>query len=341
MTFRESISSLYEETKKLQTGKEIISEDDVVKAFVILNFIKYENIADVFLGCASLNLLNTYIKQPNAKIDYTFRKHMDNFLKGIEDLDFTTKLKVFYDEKDNLITFVFWSFQFSFHCVRYNSVVQKLERGTIEWDGIRKQLCAETIFDFALSNNYISDRTLGGDSLSKMVDEESELYFEGGYRFIKGKLIKVRNNKKVIEKEDLYDKNYIRKKLIECQDRPVILTGRFKKVWNKHVTFTNIRPFLPGNNSLTICNHINLYRPDVEKVYNIKDFEKDKRYFIIGRCEEYPHSFRMGVCLDLTIKPSPLFRVRDIHMLPDDIYSICHRFDLNEFRSNKNRHVKL
>lgn len=341
MTFRESVQLLYEKTKKLQTNVEVIGEDDVVKAFVILNYIDYQNIADVFLGCASLNLLNTYIKQPNTQINYTFRKHMHNFIKGIEDVGIRTKLKVYFDVDDNLITFCFWEFQFSFHGVRFNEVVRNLQHGKIVWDGIRKQKCAKTIFDFASSNEFLSNKTLDGKKLEELIENEIEIYKTGGYRFIKGKLIKVRGNHKDIKFDDEYDRNYIRKKLIECQDRPVILIGTFAKVWENHVTFTTIRPYLRGNNTLTICNHINLYRPDVETVFNIDNLIKGKKYYIIGWCKQYPHSDRMGVNLDLSIKPSPLFKVGSKDNMPTDIFSVCHRFDLEEFRSNKNRHLLL
>ena len=341
MTFRESVLSLYKEVKNLQEKNEVISEADVVRAFVVLNYIEYCNVADVFLGCSSLNLLNTYIKQPDAKINYTFRKHMHNFIKGIEDVGVKTKLKVYFDEEDNLITFAFWEFQFSFHGVRFNDVVKNLQRGNIEWDGIRKQKCAKTIFDFALSNDCITDKTLDGRCLKEVVDNEAKLYETGGYRFIKGKLIRIRNNHKEIKEEDKYDKNYIRKKLYACQDRPVILIGTFAKVWAKHVTFITIRPYLRGNKTITICNHINLFRPDVERVFNINDFIKGKKYYIIGRCHPYPNSDRMGVNLDLTIVPSPIIKVAAKDNMPLDIFSKCHRFDLEEFRSNKNKHLLL
>ena len=55
MTFKEALQSLQKEVIALQDNTEVISEDDVVKAFVVLNYIDYQNIADAFLGCASLN----------------------------------------------------------------------------------------------------------------------------------------------------------------------------------------------------------------------------------------------------------------------------------------------
>jgi hypothetical protein len=341
MTFKEALQSLQKEVIALQDNTEVIGEDDVVKAYVVLNYIDYQNIADAFLGCASLNLLNTYARQPDAKIGYLFRAHFYNFFKGIEDLDLKTKLKIYYDEDDRLMVFSFWDFQFSFHNIRYNDVVRKLDCGKVEWDGIRKQRCAETIFDFALSNNYISNKTLSGNSLTMLVDDEIDLYEEGGYRFIIGKLIRIKDNYRPIEVEDRYDKNYLRTKLLECQDRPVILIGKFVKVWKNHVTFITIRPYIPGVRTTTICNHVNLYRPDVETVMDINQLEKGRKYYIIGRCTQYPHSFRMGIKLDLSIKPSPLVRLSDMLNMPTDLFSVCHRFDLDEFKSNKNKHLRL
>ena len=51
-------------------------------------------------------------------------------------------------------------------------------------------------------------------------------------------------------------KNYMRVKLCEPRNEPVILIGTFKKVWPKHVTFTTIRPYIKGIQTITICTKL-------------------------------------------------------------------------------------
>ena len=344
MTFRDSVLNLVGIAKQKQLSCEVITEEDVVRSFIILNYAKYASIADLFMGCAALNLLNAYVKQDNAQIDYTFRRHMLNVLKAIEDLEIQKKLEVTYDETNQMITFSFWGFMFSFQGERKSELIKRIQHISIPWDGIRKQRCAKTIFDFAINNNYRTDMTLGGNTkLSSMIQDAVIKYQKGKYRFIHGKLICVANwERDKNDRDDEYEKNYIREKLFACQDRPVILTGIFKRVWDRHITFTTIKPYIQGCFTVTICDHINLLREDVEKVYDIQEFERNKRYFIIGRCKSYRRTpMRMGVILDLTFKPSPLFRVHDFHKMPKDVFAECHRFDIEEFRGNQQRHLKL
>lgn len=341
MSFIDQLNILQEDVKQLQSSKEIVYEEDVIRAFVILNYIKYNNVADVFLGCSALNLLNTYVKQSDSKIDYTFRLHLQTLLKGIEDINRDNILSVYFDDSKRMIMFVFGNFQFSFHGEKHSDLVKRLENGQLVWDGIRKQMCSVTIFDFASSNNYISNKTTSNNILSTLVDEELDSYNSGFYRFIKGKLVKVRDVNRRPHKILNYDKNYVRLLLFQCTDRPVILTGIFKKIWDKHVTFTTVRPYIKGCQTETICNHINLYRPHVEQCFDMSKFVKDKRYFIIGYCKKYPRCDRMGVQLALDYKPSPLFRVHDFYDMPQNIFEDCHRFEIDNFISSKQRHLKL
>jgi len=175
-----------------------------------------------------------------------------------------------------------------------------------------------------------------------LTENEVELYLDGKYKFINGQLIKIRDISYHEDKMDKDDKNYFRKKLCDCQDRPVVLTGIFKKVWDKHITFTTIRPYIQGCQTLTVCNHINLLRTDVEKVYDISKFERNRRYFIIGYCQQYfSNEDRMGIKLALDYRFSPLFRISDFYLMDKEVFSECHRFSIDEFLSRKNRHLKL
>ena len=165
---------------------------------------------------------------------------------------------------------VIWNFQFSYKFIRYSEQIKKLQSPKVlEWDGLRKQPYAKTIFDFALSSPFITQETLGGNNLMQKLNDEVELYKSGKYKFQNDKLFKKGNFEVARDEEDKELKNYYRVKLCECKDRPVILTGRYKKTWDKHVTFITIRPYIEGVTRLTVCDHINLLRSDVEKCVDI------------------------------------------------------------------------
>ena len=46
-----------------QDPKEHVLESDVASAMILLNLISYKNVADIFLGCAAMNLINAYVNQ--------------------------------------------------------------------------------------------------------------------------------------------------------------------------------------------------------------------------------------------------------------------------------------
>lgn len=329
--------------KQSSSEKELVSDEDVVRALNILRYIDYKKVPDAFLGCASLNLLNTYVKQKDSQLGYRFRVYLSELLKGIEDINQPKSIKILYQqgEKNTNIMFVFWDFQFSFHNEKRNEVIDKLKTTRdIPWDGIRKQHCAVSIFKFATNNSWITNKTLDGNDLRKFIDEEVNCFRRGGYKFLNGDLIKTNGIIKGNTEHDKYLKNYARYLLTSCKDRPVILIGTFKKVWKKHVTFTTIRPYIQGVKTLTICDHINLYRPAVEKALNVSELVKDKKYYIIGFCEEYRNADRMGVNL-ADIGFCPIIAVDDFQELPKDIFFKCHRFSVEEFISKKQRHLKF
>lgn len=346
MGFKDELNIFKEDVLKFQerSEPERISEEDVIAAFVILNYIKYEKVPDIFLGCAAANLLNTYIKQENTKINYQFRRHLENILKGIEDVNQTKTIKVFHEgsKKSGLLMIVFWDFQFSFHAERVTSQISKIQyKNEIEWDGIRKQLCAKSIFSFALKSNWIKNETLEGCNLRELVEQEVLCYKEGGYKFIDGQLIKQKDIVYGEKYADVYLKNHFREQLKQCSGRPVILTAKFKRIWDKHITFTTVRPYIKGCHTYTICDHINLFRPDVEKVYDITKLEINKEYYIIGFCTPYSDGERMGVKLAIDYEFEPLYSVDDFSKIPADIFSECHRFSVEKYLCTKQKHLKL
>lgn len=117
MGFKDELSSFGDKIKEYQTLEEFeyISDADALAALIVLNFIKYERVPDIFLAVASLNMLNRYVKQPRSRIGYQFRIHIINVLKGIEDIKQKKSILVGYAPKrNNLLIVQFWDFQFSF-----------------------------------------------------------------------------------------------------------------------------------------------------------------------------------------------------------------------------------
>lgn len=335
MYFEDFIDSVQKKIKRNQSTVQVVREKDVVKALLILNFIQYQNVEDVFLGCASLNILDAYVRQPTSLINHSYRKHIYNIIKGVEDVKLNNNLvdlKVYYNNESHMIFIVLGTFQFRFYTKGFQNKYQQVQNiDYIINDGFTKQKSANSIFHSALSNDMITNKTLNGMNLLCFVDDEIKLFETGNYYFEDGFLKKEDNYQKEYEKIDPLDKNYYRSKLLNCQDRPVIFTGKFSKIYDKHITFIWIRPYIKGVRTLTICNHINLLRTDVEKIYDIYSLIKKGTYFIIGRCVKYPNSNRMGVKLDMSIKPSPLIKKGSYTDLPDDIIAKCHRFDIMEF----------
>ena len=336
-----------EEVKELDKGvrerqyiiePECITPKDVVAAFVVLNNTIYKNAADVFLGCSALNLLYAYSKQSDSQINSSFKRHMIPIIKGIEVINKNETIRVCResDASNSALIVSIWNFQFGFQVDKNTSFPQWIELGKrVKWDGIRKQNCASMIFDYALESKWISNLTQKSNNLKVLVEEELVEYYNGLYYFADGNLIRTRtdfSNKEIIDKEL---KNYYRIKLLEYQERPVIVSGKFNKIWDKHITFTTIRPYIPGCHTVTICSHINLFRPDVEKVFDVTTFEKRKKYYIIGYCEPYGDD-RMGIRLATDCGIVPIIRPSELGMIPLDVACECYRFNTDEYiRSNQ------
>lgn len=333
MGFKDELLDFNTSFEHLEIPTLPICEEDVLTALVVLNFIDYKKVPDIFLACAAMNLLNAYAKTSSSKIGYQYKRHLIEVIKGIEDVNQPKSILIGYDNTDNmqLLIVQFWSFQFSFQAQRLSGIVkQLLSRQVIEWDGIKKQPQAKAIFDFAFSRSWISDKTMFGADLHNFVEAEIQNFRRGNYSFEDGKLRKTANITYGSDMVDLFLKNYMRTKLLACTERPVILSAIYRKTWDKHITFTSVRPYIQGIKTITICDHINLKRTDVERVIDISDLIYGKRYYIIGFCEKYPKNERMGVRLATEYSFVPIFKIGDYRAFPKDILASCHRFSIEE-----------
>lgn len=343
--FSAEVALFHKKVKSMISNeKETIEIEDVIQAMNILNYTVYQNIADIFLGCASINLVNAYVKQDDAELNYEFRRHLIRILKAIEQTK-DDNIIVIYDNTKGLriLMIQIAGFQFSFKSERLSQLTKTLSyNNNIPWDGVRKQYVAKSIFDFAISNKYISNKTCIGKDLRVHISSEMADYEHNAYKFTNGKLVKTQNIEFAHDMDNKYLKNYMRVKLCEPRHEPVILIGTFKKVWPKHVTFTTIRPYIKGVKTLTICNHINIKRTTLEKYIDLSTLVADKKYYIIGYCRQYSkENERMGVRLAENLQGPPILEIDDIRNIPKDTFEKCHLFSIEDYISTKQRHLSL
>ena len=129
--------------------KEIVSEEMAYEAYAIIQNIKIEDVGDVLLFCASMNLLNTYVKQSNSKIGYGFKNDIHYMTAILLNLDIDD-VYINYIDKESLWVVQIYSIQFSFHYVKKKHEIICLcnsrHHRELIWDGVRKQKCAVSIF---------------------------------------------------------------------------------------------------------------------------------------------------------------------------------------------------
>jgi hypothetical protein len=324
--------------------REFVSEVDVVRALNVLNYIKYRNVADIFLGCASINLINAYTRQPESKLNYIYKMKLIDLLRSIKQIS-DENITLSYDNRFNmqLLIINFNIFQFSFQSARFSNLTKFLTKGNqIEWDGIRKQICAKTIFRFALENKYITNQTRKCKNLRDFLDTEETDYYNGYYIFDGGDLLKIWKFAIGEDNTDEYLKNYMRVKLAEPRNEPVILLGTYVKTCNKHITFVKVRPFITGIRTIPICDHVNLHRGTLEKYIDVNSLEQGNIYFIIGHCKLYNDgSGRMGVNLAENINSRPIFAKGNLRFVDKDVFEKCYKFSPEEYTMRLQKYIKL
>lgn len=150
--------------------KEIVSDDEAVKALTYIEWLDISRIEDCFLFCAALNLCNTYVKQLGRKIDYSFKLKLPRLLKAVADKKIEGILFDYQkDKRTSLLVVQIGKVQFSFHGVRAD-VLEILDKhnelsSQIEWDGIRKQMCTVSVFDIA-EKNVSEAQSITGESIT-------------------------------------------------------------------------------------------------------------------------------------------------------------------------------
>lgn len=132
--------------------KEVVSKAESEKDMDIVTKYFVHNEEDVLLFCSALNLLNTYVKQKDSDINYQFKGAVARLAKALCHKTIGNIKVDFHPEENNLLIIKIFNMQFSFHGLRRTGLIYALASNDsysekLEWDGIRKQTSASTIFN--------------------------------------------------------------------------------------------------------------------------------------------------------------------------------------------------
>lgn len=168
--------------------KEIISDDNAFLAYAYIKNMSISDAGDVLLFCSCLNVLNTYVKQPNRKIGYAFKKELDHLVGLLLNVDIKDVLVDLQKEgKNSLLVVAVAGIQFSFHNVPVNKDMVRFNKSkgvTLKWDGVRKQMCARSIFESVKENKTrCSNSTFRGKNLEEKINVMYGKYKEGKVDF--------------------------------------------------------------------------------------------------------------------------------------------------------------
>ena len=176
MEFLNYTKELNKLAKSLQDENEKIEEEDIIKAVSYLNNIYIDNTGDCLIFLSALNLCNTYVKQNNSKIGYSFKKGIKYL---IDILNYRDIKDLYIDSNKNngtLFVFQIGDIQFSFHDEKKTEINEKYKK-ELSWDGIKKQKCAKSLFYSAINNNLcVTNKTYRGKNLKEKVAKEFENY---------------------------------------------------------------------------------------------------------------------------------------------------------------------
>ena len=167
--------------------KEEVIHELAFEALTIIKNMKIEDAGDALLYCASLNLLNTYVKQRNSLIGYSFKDEIHYMTSILLNLDLDDVYIDYHDSEVLLVVQIF-HIQFSFHYVKKKQEIVDLCNSRhymkLEWDGVRKQMCATTLYNEVRKNKIrVCNITYRGKLLEKKIERMLSVYKEGKTNF--------------------------------------------------------------------------------------------------------------------------------------------------------------
>ena len=153
--FKVYCQNLNELCKAMQKADEPVLREEADRALGYVRSMDIKGVGDVLLFCAAVNLMNAYVKQPGCKkFGYFFKAYVPRVVDYIrKHPDEGVACNVQMDGKNSLTVVEVFGIQFSFHCVQ--GMKPSVEGSVIEFDGIRKQKCAATLFKMAEANQLM------------------------------------------------------------------------------------------------------------------------------------------------------------------------------------------
>ena len=145
--------------ERMEIGiKEHIADSQANEALEILESLEVRTTEDVLLFCAAMNLLNTYVKQPDRKLGYSFKAYLDYLFVALLENNIqnvNVGMDITVTKKGGAVALVIIQIenvQFSFHQIKMSDEALDLKLNSdvvkdLVFDGTRKQMCASTIFE--------------------------------------------------------------------------------------------------------------------------------------------------------------------------------------------------
>lgn len=105
------------------------------------------------------------------------------------------------------------------------------------------------------------------------------------------------------------EKNYERDGLKDCLNQLVFVKATFREIHEKHITFGNVRPYVDGTATFSLCDHINILKSTLANVLPIEKLESGKKYYLLGYVRKYGElNDRYGIELATNFDIFPIIR---------------------------------
>lgn len=168
------------------------------KAYILLKTMMLNNVEDYYLYFASINLLNAYTKQGDATEEFKGRYSHKYFVtQALDSAIANNMLGVTFshnkDGKDHVLLVNIEGTQFSFHGVipsgkmDFAANEEKIQHKKEEWEGVKLQPFAGTLFNEATKLDYLSQGTIAGCTVENLLQEIDNEFKQEEFKQGKGK----------------------------------------------------------------------------------------------------------------------------------------------------------
>ena len=167
--FKRFVDKLIVYSKSKQDDEEEnVSYEEALKACYYITHIIPRQLGDLLLYCGSLSLMNRYVKQEGSEFynKYIFKSNgLIRLVDLLNKCSFIEGFQMMFEhdankENSTLLYTSICDMHFSFHSVskKLKNSIPKEYLGEFEWDGIRKQVCASSLFRMIEDNNLLLSR---------------------------------------------------------------------------------------------------------------------------------------------------------------------------------------